>query len=162
MGVQGLQNMDRRTGAAPQAGPAEKRRAAGFSLLELLTVLFLLGLIAGIAAPATSRFLDNLAFRKQTASILATLRYARLQSVAKGETVYVTTDAEHGRALMLSGAVEETKQLGLDEDAYCTMDPAVMAFYPEGYATPGLLTSVKGERSRRIALDPLTGLPIID
>ena len=140
---------------------AAKSGAAGFSLLELLTVLLLLGIIAGIAAPAIGRFLDNLSFRRQTAAILATLRYARIKAITSGKEVYVITDGSESRSLKLTGGVDKQRDFDLNQEAYFTLKPAEITFYPEGQVTPALLTSVKGKRQDRIALDPLTGLPLL-
>jgi general secretion pathway protein H len=134
----------------------------GFSLLELLAVLVMLGFLAGLSAPAVGRYMDNLEFRKQVGSVAAALRYARLTAVAKGRQVELSLAADEGPALRFSGAVEELRPTDLGKEGRLTLEPAVIVFYPEGRATPGLLTLTSGERRRTISLDPLTGLPIFD
>ena len=133
----------------------------GFSLMELLVVLVLLGIMAGLAGPATGRFLNTLDFKKQTSKIMAVMRYARLKAVTEGKAVNVTT-ADGSNDLILSGAVQENRELGLDETEKLELDPEEIVFYPEGYATPGTLTFSKEERSQDILIDPMTGLPILD
>jgi general secretion pathway protein H len=139
----------------------QKQKAAGFSLLELLVVLVMLGLLAGISAPAVGRSYENIEFRKQAGEIAAVLRYARLMAVTRGKEVRLSLTAEQGQALRLSGAVEELRPAGTGEREHLTIHPAEIVFYPEGGATPGTLTFTRGERSRTILLDPLTGLPVI-
>ena len=133
---------------------------SGFTLLELMVVLLLVALLAGVTAPAIGRFMNNLNFREQTANILASLRYARLMAITNGQQVSVTLDDSNGRIVYLSGAVTEEKVFDMAEDASFTLDPPEIVFYPEGQATPATLTSERGGRIVRYIMDPLTALPI--
>lgn len=143
-------------------GIEREKSAAGFSLIELMVVLLLLSLLVGVVAPATGRFLDNLAFRKQTSSFLSGLRYARLTAISKGREVEVSLDEIDGTILSFTGAVIEEIEFDLDEDASFTLDPSTITFYPEGYVTPASLSSEKGSRVQNFILDPLTALPIAE
>jgi general secretion pathway protein H len=138
------------------------KRSRGFSLLELMAVLVVLGFLAGLSAPAIGRYMDNLEFRKQVGEITAVLRYARLTAVAKGRKVELSLADEEGPALRLAGAVKELRLAGLDENSQLALEPAKIIFYPEGLATPGVLTFTRGKRRQTISVDPLTGLPILD
>ena len=132
----------------------------GFSLIELLVVLVLLGVMAGLAAPVTGRFLDNLAFKKQTGRVMATLRYVRLMALSKGEAVRVRVEEGENR-LFLSGGLAGTRELGLKEGDILEIEPKEIVFYPEGYATPGRLSFWIGERVQVVIIDPLTSLPLL-
>ena len=136
--------------------------AIGFSLLELMAVLVVLGFLAGLSVPAIGRSMENLEFRKEVGAAAAALRYARMVAVAKGKPVEVTLADEEGPALRLTGAVEELRPVNLGGKGDLTMKPDSIVFSPEGRATPGLLTLTMGERRRTITLDLLTGLPILD
>lgn len=137
------------------------KRQKGFSLLELLVVLVMLGFMAAVAGPATGRFLDTLDFKKQTGKVMSVIRYARLMAVTQGEVLQIKV-SEETNSLILSGAVSETRELGLEGDDLLELDPAEIYFYPEGYASPGSLSFTKGERSQKIIIDPLTALPLLD
>jgi prepilin-type N-terminal cleavage/methylation domain-containing protein len=137
------------------------RQQPGFSLLELLVVLILLGIMAGIAGPATGRFLSSLDFKKQTAEFMKVIRYARLMAVTEGKSVTMTT-AEGSKALVLSGGVEENRDLGLADNDTLELEPEEIIFFPEGYATPGTLVFTRHEKMQKIIIDPMTALPIID
>jgi prepilin-type N-terminal cleavage/methylation domain-containing protein len=128
----------------------------GFSLFELLIVLVLLAMIAGVAAPATGRFLDNLSFRRQTAQLLAAMHYARLTAIGKGKPVKVTLSDQPG-SVILSGAINENRSLELDDDGRIVFDPEVIVFSPAGQATPARLLSILGNRRQSYRLDPLSG-----
>lgn len=135
----------------------------GFSLIELLMVLLLVGIMAGVAGPPIGRFLDSLEFKKQTSKIMATIRYARLKAVTEGKYLVMTaTEGEEALGLNLSGAVNEVRPLELAEEATLEIDPLELVFSPEGYATPGTLVLTSGERSETIFIDPLTALPILE
>ena len=131
----------------------------GFSLFELLMVLLLMGILAGVAMPATGKFMANLEFRKKVAAITATFRYARLLSVTQGKEVLVAIDENNDHALRITGPVEKIKEFDFAEDDTLLLEPFMVAFLPEGYATPAVVTFTSGKRSQRITLDPLTGIP---
>ena len=153
----------------PASSDGQERRAVqslpdeGFSLIELLLVLLLIGVMAGVAGPPIGRFLDSLEFRKQSAKIMAAVRYARLMAITEGKLVVMTaTEKDAARGLTLSGAVNEVRPLDLAEDATLEIDPLELLFSPEGYATPGTLVLTSGDRSETIIIDPLTGLPLLE
>lgn len=131
----------------------------GFSLLELLLVLVLMGILAGVVAPATGRFLDRLNFRRQTAALVAGTRYARLMAVGKGGPVAMRFDRQE-HLLHFSGAVEGKKELYLPEGVEFELWPETLVFYPDGLATPGRLVARSGHRSQEFRIDPLTGIPV--
>jgi prepilin-type N-terminal cleavage/methylation domain-containing protein len=58
-----------------------KRHAAGVTLLELLVVLTILSLLAGLVAPRMGPWLDNWRLRSAADRIAQTLRYARTRAL---------------------------------------------------------------------------------
>ena len=122
-------------------------------------VLAVLGIMAGVVAPATGRFLDKLSFRKQTAALVAGTRYARLMAVGKGRPVAMRFDGQT-HLLSFRGAVEETKEIKLSGDVELELRPETLVFYPDGLATPGRMLARSGNRSQEFRIDPLTGMPV--
>jgi general secretion pathway protein H len=136
------------------------RHPAGFSLVELLVVLVMLGILAGVTAPAVGRYYDNLEYRKQVEGTAAYLRYARLMAVTRGKQVKLTLgDDSDESILQLKGAVERQHSAGSAERF--AIQPEEIIFHPEGRATPGRIIFTRGERSQTILVDPLTGLPVL-
>ena len=122
-------------------------------------VLALLGIMAGVVAPATGRFLDRLNFRQQTAALVAGTRYARLMAVGKGRPVAMRFD-DQSHSLSFSGAVEEKKGVEMPSGAEFELRPETLVFYPDGLATPGRMVSRSGRRFQEFCIDPLTGIPV--
>lgn len=134
-------------------------RQKGFSLLELLVVLVLLGFMAAITGPSLGRFLNSMETKKQTDKVLAAFRYARLKSVATGKPIEVRL-SDDGKVVLLSGAVNEQRDFDLEFDDFLELEPAQITFYPEGQVTPGNIVVNKGDKIFRFSLDPLTGLTV--
>lgn len=141
---------------------ARRKSAGGFSLLELMIVVVILGIMAGTASPMIGRIYDNLEFRRQISKFSATLRYAKLLAVTKGETVHLTLAEGEDCIFRLRGPVDESRECTLGDEEVLTMDPGEIYFFPEGTATPTLLTFKRAERVKLIRIDLLTARPVIE
>jgi type IV fimbrial biogenesis protein FimT len=64
-------------------------RTSGFSLVELLIALTVLGLILAIGIPGYASFRDTLAQQQARGQLIADLRYARQTSVTRHRSVVV-------------------------------------------------------------------------
>jgi type II secretion system protein H len=133
---------------------------SGFSLLELLTVLVILGVVAGVSAPAIGRMLDGLDFRQQVGDVMAVLRKVRLDAIVAGRPIEVRV--EDNRFILRRGNEEEEQMdLELDPDSELVLDTESIIFAAESTVTPAILTVTQGNRSRTISMDPLSALPVI-
>lgn len=134
--------------------------SAGFSLFELLIVLVMLGILAGIAAPAVGRLLAGLDFRQQVGDVMAQIRAIRLQAVVSGQQITMSIK-DNNLLLGLGKDEQEVKELDLNPESELTLDPSVVIFTPQSTVTPATISLSTGSRSRTIRLDPLTALPVI-
>ncbi|MEW6518955.1 MAG: GspH/FimT family pseudopilin [Thermodesulfobacteriota bacterium] len=134
--------------------------SAGFSLFELLTVLVMLGILAGIAAPAVGNFLAGLDFRKQVGDLMAQMRAIRLQAVVSGQQIQMTVE-DHNLLLDRAAGEQEVRELDLNAESELILDPPLVIFTPRSTVTPATISLTAGSRSRTINLDPLTALPVI-
>jgi len=72
------------------------RRASGFTLVESLVVLSVLGILFTIALPAFLHYNGGLALRRSTERVLGELRRARQIAASEHNDVVVTFDAGSG------------------------------------------------------------------
>src|SRR5919201_784543 len=71
-------------------------REKGFTLLELIVVLFILGLAAGVVVPAVARSTDTVRTRTNVVGLSALLRHTREQAIVLRKAHTVTIDVvEH-------------------------------------------------------------------
>jgi type II secretion system protein H len=73
-------------------GPSVDRRRGGFTLLELVLVLVLVGLVMGLAAPSLRGFLAGRKSANAAAQVIALAQYARTQAVGEGLTYRLNVD----------------------------------------------------------------------
>lgn len=140
-------------------GPAYAR---GFSLFELMVVMVILGIMAGTATPTVGRIFDSLKFRQQVRKFSSVLRYAKVLAVSRGEVVGVKLAEGDDCIFLFTGPVEESRDCDLEEEDVLTMEPGEIFFYPEGVATPALLTFARGKRVKTIRLEMLTSRPVVE
>lgn len=127
--------------------PSDRRRQAGFTLLEMLVVLLLLGLATALVAPRLS--LGGAALDADTRTLAAALSAARDQAVRTGRVVEVRLD------MPLPG----TAGLRVVGDAEWMGDGvARIRFLPDGSASGAdIRLSGRHGGERRVAVDWLTG-----
>ena len=77
------------------ASPAvSKRRAnAGFTLIEVLTVVFLLGVFAIVAQPALNSSVDHAKLSAAAGEVATAIKFAQTTAVTTGQSCRVTVDA---------------------------------------------------------------------
>ncbi|HET7873908.1 MAG TPA: GspH/FimT family pseudopilin [Methylomirabilota bacterium] len=134
----------------------------GFTLIELVIVLFVLALGATVVVPAVGRGVDSVRGRAEVAGVAAFLRAAREQAVTRGEPHEVRLDPAARALLLVSGGartVRSTRQLspGFEITPDVPGGTAV-AFYPQGLSSGGSFSiRAPGARPYIVSVDPLTG-----
>lgn len=113
-------------------------RAAGFTLLEMLVVLAVLGLISALAFPAAERAQLGQRFEGDAATLEARLHAARAAAIA-------------------SSAPRVLEPGKLDGGSRVETPGESIVFYPDGSARGGALVLSAGRRSRRYTIDPGSG-----
>lgn len=87
---------------APRTRHAAPRTSAGFSLLELTVVIFILILAGALVAPGFSRSFGQLRLKAATRDLAALFRFARTQAVSSQGVLEVVLD-RHTNTYWLQG-----------------------------------------------------------
>jgi prepilin-type N-terminal cleavage/methylation domain-containing protein len=117
--------------ATGSAAPAD---AAGFTLIEMLVVLAISALVAGLVFPAVERIAGRAALVAARALVAAELAEARADALRFGRPVRVSV-ARDGQGLLIADGELVALPRGINLQAV----PAVLGFYPDGSATGGRL-----------------------
>ena len=92
-----------------------KRDSRGFTLVELLIVLVIVGLMTAMITPTIGRTLTNLKLKTAAKKIAAALRYARSQAITRSEAYQAVFSLKEKQVTVLP---EES-----EEDALKAMQP---------------------------------------
>lgn len=142
------------TGAGAKTGAAAgaKTGAAGFSLIEMLVVLGIAGLIAGLGFPQLRAQIAAQEWRSSVAGTMALLRSARATAIRSGSTATISL-APDGGALRLDGRdampVPASVKLGI---------ATPVRFASDGSSSGGDISVMTRGRTMRISVAPATGL----
>lgn len=135
----------------------------GVTLLELLIVLMLMALIAGIAIPTIGGGVSSSALKSATREVAAGLRLARDQAIAQRVESLLELDLD-GRTFRVPPD-PRTHHLPerLDLKLYTAQRDLVsdkvgaIRFFPDGGSNGGRITLATGERKYDVDVDWLTG-----
>lgn len=76
---------------------SRKRGRAGFSLVEMMFVLLIIGLMAAMGMPRMMRWFSTLGSKSAVNQVIADIQLARIQAVRQGQTVSLRIDQEGRR-----------------------------------------------------------------
>ncbi|HEY0202915.1 MAG TPA: GspH/FimT family pseudopilin [Acetobacteraceae bacterium] len=144
----------------PNNKPSDRGAAAGFTLIEVIVVLVILGL--GMALLTTRGRLRSTALdlRAATGEITQALRLARARAIVTDRQVVVALDPA-GNAFRVGSGPAQTLPRGIVLEATAVQGPAIgiaaFRFAPDGSASGGRITLTAGGRSAMVGVDWLTG-----
>lgn len=130
--------------------------AAGFTLVELVVVLAIIGLTLSMAVPLLSRHLGGVTLDAASREIRTALREARSFAVAEGRMVVFQGAADGGYWLdrrhftLPAPRVAKSPQIA-------TTGGERITFYPSGGSSGGRIVVTDGDGHREITVDMLTG-----
>lgn len=93
----------RPAGYAARAAVANMKRQAGFSLVELMVTIAVLGIILGIAAPSFQDWITKLQIRNAAEAVLHGLQLARTEAIKRNGSVTMTLTGGTGWSIIDSG-----------------------------------------------------------
>lgn len=125
------------------------RRTGGFTLLELLLVLVIIGVAAALVAPSIVAGLEGLKAKSAVRTLKAGLNDARMRAV-RNRTVHYAVYT--GGVLAISDRKGIVREIALPSGGV-EAGKSEAAFYPTGASTPSEFVVQYGEASYRLVLD---------
>ncbi len=144
------------------ASRRDDRRAAGFTLMEMLVVLTIIALLTAVT-PALLGHLPGMRLKAADIAMADTLRQLRERAIRNGSETQMTVDPIARRYVLSSDAVPHalpTVVERLDIATNGQVRPATvrrLRFFPDGSATGATIRLWHGNQSASIAIDWLTG-----
>ena len=145
-------------------------RQTGFTLLELIVVLVLLGIIAVLVAPGLGGSLENAKLKTASRELLTALRVQRSEAIAQGRIITLRFAGDESNYRIDGEPVNLAEGLSVVYQAATGAviqgvqgsplpDPGNndLAFYPDGSSSGALLQLRLGDGLRYIRIDWLTG-----
>jgi prepilin-type N-terminal cleavage/methylation domain-containing protein len=137
-------------------GPAV---AAGFTLIELVIVLVLLGVGGGIAIPALQPVLESVRAEAAARSTASFLDEARRRAVLERRVIVVRCLPDDGRLTLFGAAAGERTFPVPEAVALVSCRPDEVRYFPQGSATGmQLVLRDRRGRERNLAVGAFTGL----
>lgn len=137
------------------------RSHSGFTMVELLVAITIVGILLAVSVPGSMRFYDSIQYRQAVRDVLTTLGTARQQSIDTGKAQDVTFDPDANK-IRYRDVLQR-----LPEDFQLTVTTArevnrrgvgVIRFYPEGGSSGGdVAIETANGRGVMISVDWLMG-----
>jgi general secretion pathway protein H len=132
--------------------PGDRRAERGFTLIEMIVVLVILGLVAGLVLVRGPQRSGTVDLRQASSLVAGALRVARSQAIASNRSVPVRFDPAAATLRMGSEAARR-----LPSGIAMTSAAPVILFRPDGSSTGGVVELAGRTRTTRIAVNWLTG-----
>jgi type II secretion system protein H len=134
----------------------------GFTLLEILMVIFLISLIAGLSSIMFSNSLSSQKLEACAREIMATFRYARSTAVSEGRWQSVMIDMNARKFGIEGGRTRDfpdTTSIKVVDSisGEVTEGGYRFVFSPSGVAEGGTVILSSGKRVVKIDIDPVIG-----
>ncbi|MDE1168096.1 MAG: type II secretion system protein [Pseudomonas sp.] len=133
------------------------RSQRGFTLLEMLVVIVLIGIAAGIVGFGLQHGLHAASERKAVVQVVQALRAARVQAIVTGQPARTRFDLAQRRFQAPGKAVQQwPADMRVQLHTAAELGPA-FEFYPDGGASGGHLFLTTGAQRWRVDVAWLTG-----
>ena len=147
-------------------------RDAGFTLIEMIVVLAVLGLVAGLVLARGAPRSAGLEMRAAAGAVAQAMRVARTQAIMSNRPGTVVFNPRAG-TLRVGAGTPRSLPAGTAMNVVSTADlaggqagagaqsgagaPAGIAFMPDGSSSGGRVELARGARRARVGVDWLTG-----
>ncbi|HET9032431.1 MAG TPA: GspH/FimT family pseudopilin [Dokdonella sp.] len=147
--------------------PLPTPRPKGFTMIELIVVIVLIGIVASVVTFSFTRTLAGARIQAASNDLVAGLRYTRGQAIVKGEQKVLLLDLE--KNTWLAPGKEERKlpegmilRLTTAQQELTSDKAGGIRFFPDGSSTGGNIAVVLGDREWKINVGWLTGEVTLD
>ncbi|MBI5101497.1 MAG: prepilin-type N-terminal cleavage/methylation domain-containing protein [Nitrospirae bacterium] len=132
----------------------------GFTLLELIIVLFISGLSAAIVLFSIGRLRDQTLFSQDVRRVYQTARHGREVALLDRKVIILRVDEESKSYWLDDNGNMLSKKQGVQRESVITGKDIV--FYPKGNSTGGSITvrNAKGKEFT-ITVSPVLGVPSV-
>jgi general secretion pathway protein H len=142
--------------------PRTPRTSAGFSLLELMVVMVLVGLLFAVVGVSVSRSVSGAELRNAARELTAGLRHTRGQAIIQRQQLVFNVDADQrtwqaagGESVRLPDGLEITLNTARSE--LTGENAGGIRFFPDGASTGGSVVLLADGREWHITVAWLTG-----
>jgi general secretion pathway protein H len=136
------------------------RAQTGFTLLELIIVLFIVGLASSVVVFSAGRLHDRTVFNEEARRIFHTAKRARELSLIERREMKLRIDAEAGR-YWIDGGDEKARFSHTVRQGYVLTGEEVV-FFSKGNSSGGFIKINDGKgKGYSIEVDPVLGTPSI-
>jgi general secretion pathway protein H len=142
--------------------PLTAHRSQGFTLIELVAVVTLIGIALGVISMSFSKTMSSAQIRAASTDLVAALRYTRGQAIVKGKQAALDIDMQNntyqapGRPLMKLPKDMHMTLLTADSEQTGASSGRIR-FFADGASTGGHVSIYAGQREWRINVSWLTG-----
>jgi len=141
---------------------AQLHPAEGYTLLEMLVVLGLLGLILSITVPWSFQGMQSRKLNEQGRMIITMLKTARTEAIVKNKESVVEADLTRNLISIREGGEQHALDKKLTLKMLTARQEAVgekgaIRFFANGSSTGGMVILQGGGRSVEVHVDWLTG-----
>jgi general secretion pathway protein H len=143
-----------------ESAAVRKTDARGFTLLELIVVVFVIGLAAMLAAPSIARSTDALRVRAQIAAFSALMRHAREQAITSGRQHSVVVDPDARQLTVVAGDDDVKRRRAIPEGWTIEAIPPpnlTVRFEPQGSSSGADFRIAANAIVYHVKVDAITG-----
>ena len=148
----------------PIYSKTEKKSTAGFTLLELIVVMVIIGMMAMLVIPNIGSG-QSAIIKAQVREAMAVLRYTRRSATIEGKqkTIILREGGESAKRTNVDSGIWTSRGVKLqmgepdDDTSEKTNTNTEVTFFPEGGSSGGKITFTFNKITAEIKINPLTG-----